>query len=113
MTREEAKKYLEELNSKIHEYGLSSISQYDAKYNFALKLAIESLENCDRELPTEAKERMEKEYQEKLEKEREEMVKEIQRNCDHDWGPREWIYYTYYKCKCRTRGKVEEFYERD
>ena len=113
MDREEAKKYLKELNSKIKYYGSSTITEYDGKYKYALDLAIESLENCDKELPSEIQKRLEKEKNEQLEKERNEMIKQIQDNCVHDWGPREWVYYTCYECKCKKCGKIEMFYERD
>lgn len=33
--------------------------------------------------------------------------------CNHVWGPENWVDSCFYECKCTKCGKIETFYERD
>lgn len=113
MDRNKAIETLKELNSTIKHWGTSSITQYNGHFNDALTLAIESLENCDKELPTEFKERLEKEKEVEIKKERENAIKDMQSKCNHEWGPVEWTWCCGGYRTCKICGLTEDYYERD
>ena len=113
MDRNKAIELLKELNSTIRFWGTSNVTQYNGRFNDALMLAIESLEHCDKELPTEFKERLEKEKEIEIKKARENAIKNMQSKCNHEWGPVTWTWSCGGYRTCKICGLTEDYYERD
>lgn len=113
MDRDKAIELLKELNSVIRFWGTSYVTQYNGHFNDALMLAIESLEQCNKELPSEFKERLEKEKEIEIKKERENIIKNMQSKCNHDWGEVTWTWCCGGYRTCKKCGLTEDYYERD